>query len=106
MSLKGCLPTPTPVMKAAEEGNPKLKAYLADIRAARGEKELAQSAYHPKINLEVGPNYSDRGGRGSNWTSSFDVMATMRWNLFNSGADKAETEAAESRIRPGASDRL
>ena len=26
-------------------------------------------------------------------------MATMRWNLFNSGADKAETEAAESRIR-------
>mgnify|MGYP000010686196 CR=1 FL=1 len=26
-------------------------------------------------------------------------MATMRWNLFNSGADKAETEAAESRVR-------
>ena len=41
-----------------QEGNPKLKAYLADIRAARGEKELAQSAYHPKINLEVGPNLS------------------------------------------------
>ena len=32
---------PDAVMKAAEEGNPKLKAYLADIRAARGEKELA-----------------------------------------------------------------
>ena len=96
---EGMFADPDAVMKAAEEGNPKLKAYLADIRAARGEKELAQSAYHPKINLEVGPNYSDRGGRGSNWTSSFDVMATMRWNLFNSGADKAETEAAESRIR-------
>ena len=93
---EGMFADPDAVMKAAEEGNPKLKAYLADIRAARGEKELAQSAYHPKINLEVGPNYSDRGGRGSNWTSSFDVMATMRWNLFNSGADKAETEAADS----------
>lgn len=87
------------VLQKAQADNPKMKAYLADIRAARGNKELAQSAYHPKINLEVGPNYSDRSGRGSNWESSFDVMATMRWNVFNSGADKAEVEAAESRIR-------
>ena len=87
------------VLQKAQADNPKMKAYLADIRAARGNKELAESAYHPKINLEVGPNYSDRAGRGSNWESSFDVMATMRWNLFNSGADRAETEAAESRVR-------
>lgn len=87
------------VLEKARADNPKMKAYLADIKAARGNKELAQSAYHPKINLEVGPNYSDRSGRGSNWESSFDIMATMRWNLFNSGADKAEVEASESRIR-------
>ncbi len=87
------------VMKAAEQHNPKLKAYLADIRAARGEKELAESAYHPKINIEAGPNYSDRGGKGNQWRSSMEVMGTLRWNIFNSGADKAETEAAESRIR-------
>lgn len=87
------------VLLKAREDNPKMKAYLADIKAARGDKELAQSTYHPRINLEVGPNYSDRSGRGNQYESSFDIMATMRWNIFNSGADKAEVEAAESRIR-------
>ena len=38
---------------------------MSDIKAARGEKELAESAYHPKINFEVGPSYSDRSGPGS-----------------------------------------
>ena len=66
---------------------------------ARGEKELAESAYHPKINFEVGPSYSDRSGPGSQWTSGVDAGLVMRWNLFNSGADKAGTEAAESRTR-------
>ncbi len=95
----GLYPDIDAVMKAAEQHNPKLKAYLADIRAARGEKELAQSAYHPKISLEAGPTYSDRGGSGSQWRSGFDVVGTVRWNLYNSGADKAEVQASESRIR-------
>ena len=87
------------VMEVADKNNPKLKAYMSDIKAARGEKELAESAYHPKINFEVGPTYSDRSGPGSQWTSGVDAGLVMRWNLFNSGADKAGTEAAESRTR-------
>ena len=87
------------VIAVADKNNPKLKAYMSDIKAARGEKELAESAYHPQINFEVGPSYSDRSGPGSQWTSGMDAGLVMRWNLFNSGADKAETEAAESRIR-------
>lgn len=86
-------------MQVAQKHNPKLQAYMSDIKAARGEKELAESAYHPKINLEVGPSYSDRGGPGNQWTSGVDAMLVMRWNLFNSGADKAEVEASESRTR-------
>ncbi|MFQ8737417.1 MAG: TolC family protein [Bilophila wadsworthia] len=85
-------------MKAAEEGNPKLKAYLADIRAARGERNLHSRPTIRRSILSWAELFGSRR-QGSNWTSSFDVMATMRWNLFNSGADKAETEAAESRIR-------
>ena len=88
-----------PMMEVADKNNPKLKAYMSDIKAARGEKELAESAYHPKINFEVGPSYSDRSGPGSQWTSGVDAGLVMRWNLFNSGADKAGTEAAESRTR-------
>ena len=87
------------VIEVADKNNPKLKAYMSDIKAARGEKELAESAYHPKINFEVGPSYSDRSGPGSQWTSGVDAGLVMRWNLFNSGADKAGTEAAESRTR-------
>ena len=76
-----------------------LEAYIQDIKSARGEEELSRSAYHPSINLEVGPNYTDRGGKGSQWTYSFDVMGTVRWNIFNSGADVAETKAARARVR-------
>lgn len=86
-------------MEAAERSNPKLEAYIQDIKSARGEEELSRSAYHPSINLEVGPNYTDRGGKGSQWTYSFDVMGTVRWNIFNSGADVAETKAARARVR-------
>lgn len=86
-------------MQVAQKNNPKLKAYMADIRASRGEKELAASTYHPNINLEVGPSYADRGGPGNQWESGFDAMLVMRWNLFNSGADKAGVKAAEARTR-------
>ena len=71
------------VMEVADKNNPKLKAYMSDIKAARGEKELAESAYHPKINFEVGPSYSDRSGPGSQWTSGVDAGLVMRWNLYN-----------------------
>ena len=86
-------------MQVAQKNNPKLKAYMADIRASRGEKELAESTYHPNINLEVGPSDPDRRGPGNQWESGFDAMLVMRWNLFNSGADKAGVKAAESRTR-------
>lgn len=66
------------VMEVADKNNPKLKAYMSDIKAARGEKELAESAYHPKINFEVGPSYSDRSGPGSQWTSGVDAGLVMR----------------------------
>ena len=90
---------PEPVFEEAQKHNPKLAAYLQDIRAARAQKELAESAFYPTFNLEAGPSYTDRGGGSDRWIYSFDVLATMRWNVFNSGADVAEREAASARIR-------
>lgn len=86
-------------LEASHSTNPKLKAYLADVQARRGDKGLAESTYHPQINLEAGPSYSDRAGRGSQWEKEMSVGLAMRWNLFNSGADDAEVKAAEARIR-------
>lgn len=87
------------VFEVSEKHNPKLAAYLSDIRAAEGEKELAESAYHPVINLEAGPSYTDRRGPGNQWTKGLGVAVTGRWNIFNSGADEAEVKAAMARVR-------
>ena len=70
------------------------------MRTAVGDKELAESTFYPTINAEVGPTYSDRGGSlRQAWVYNFDAVATMRWNIFNSGADLAERKAAMARIR-------
>lgn len=90
---------PDAVFAQAEQSNPKVAAYMQDIRAARGQRELADSAFYPTLNLEAGPNYTDRGGASDRWIYSFDVMGVVRWNIFNSGADLAERRAASARIR-------
>ena len=90
---------PAMVFEMARKYNPKVAAYMEDIRTARAGRELAESAFYPVFNLEVGPTYSERGGGHDRWTYSFDVLATVRWNLFNSGADLAEWKAASARIR-------
>ena len=87
------------VMDQAKKSNPKLAAYLQDIRASRGERELADAAFSPTLNLEAGPNYSNLGGASDRWVYSFDVMGVVRWNIFNSGADVAERRAASARMR-------
>lgn len=90
---------PESVIQIAESNNPQLAALLQDVRIMRGEKELAESAFYPTINAEAGPSYSNRGGASDRWIYSFDIVGTVRWNIFNSGADLAETRAAGARIR-------
>lgn len=92
-------PTAQAVFELAGKHNPKLAAYLQDIRAARAGRELADSTFHPQFNLEAGPSYTDRGGDTDRWIYSFDVLGVVRWNIFNSGADLAEHRAAAARIR-------
>ncbi len=87
------------VYALAEKSNHKLAAYMSDIRAARAKREEAESAFYPTFNLEAGPDYSNRGGGTDRWIYSFDVLGTVRWNVFNSGADLAEYKAASARIR-------
>lgn len=87
------------VFDAAQKGNPKVSAYLEDVKAARAVKEQARAAYSPTLDLEAGPSYSDRDGKSQLWTAEFGVAAVVRWNIFNSGADAAENKAAAARIR-------
>ena len=87
------------VLEKAKKSNPNLAAYLQDIRATRAERDLADSAFSPALNLEAGPNYTNLGGTSDRWVYSFDVMGVVRWNIFNSGADVAERRAASARMR-------
>lgn len=93
---------PTLVFEQAEESNPTLAAYMEDVRTATAGRELTESAFYPSFNLTAGPNYYTRGWKDDyddSWTWSFDVMLSMTWNLFNSGADVAAYKADSARIR-------
>ena len=87
------------MLKAAQKGNPKVAAYMEDVKAANAVREQARSAYSPSLSIEAGPSYSDRDGKSELWTAEVGVAAVVRWNLFNSGADVAESKAAAARIR-------
>lgn len=92
-------PNANAVFRLAEKNNPKIKAYIQDTRALQADKQLAESAFYPTINVEVGPSHSNRNKFDDRWTSTFEAVGTVRWNLFNSGADVAATRAANARIR-------
>lgn len=87
------------VLEAARKGNPKVAAYLEDVNAATAAREQVKAAYNPSLSLEAGPSFSDRDGKSELWTAEVGVAAVIRWNLFNSGADVAESRAAAARIR-------
>jgi outer membrane protein TolC len=63
----------------------------ADFASTRGN--MARAAYRPQVVLHAGfeadrQRFVNRGG--ANWLAS----VSMRWNLFNGGADKARVEEA------------
>jgi len=87
------------VLALARKNNPKVAAFMEDVKAARAVKKQVKAAYSPTIDLEIGPSYSDRDGKREMFTAEFGVSAVMRWNLFNSMADVNENKAAAARIR-------
>lgn len=91
--------TPQGLLELAEKHNPKLRAFLYDVRAARAGRELADAAMYPSFQLEAGPDYARYGRNEDRWTYSFDVLASMRWNLYNSGGDRDSQKAHSARIR-------
>ncbi|MDD6088421.1 MAG: TolC family outer membrane protein [Desulfovibrionaceae bacterium] len=87
------------LIREAQRNNPKVQAYIRDVKAAKAVKDQARAAYMPSFSIEAGPSYSERANRSDAWTAEFDVSGVVRWNIFNSGADVAENKAASARIR-------
>ena len=95
----------------ANEMNPVLKAAANDIKAAKYERESAQSNYYPKFTLELDGNLNndlngedgvtgtgaftnDVGGHSNNYSA----MVRMRYNLYAGGKDLAREKEAAYRI--------
>ncbi len=87
------------VLRDARKFNPKVSAFMEDVIAARARKEQANSSFGPSVAIEAGPSYSERDRISRMWTFEFGIAAVVRWNIFNSGADVAESKAAAARIR-------
>ncbi len=84
-------------LTATEQGNPKVLALNADIKEADARVRLAESAYQPKLNLELASSYDDQTQGDPSWVFANEAMVRMRWNLFNGKQDKYAVQAASSR---------
>jgi adhesin transport system outer membrane protein len=84
-------------VKTAQVCNPKLAAFAADIRAAKGDIGAKRSSFLPKVNFELSSTYEDQVESSVTYSHNNAAMIRARWNLFNGGSDKAARDAASSR---------
>lgn len=84
-------------IEIAQGCNPKLAAFAADIRAAKGEFGAKKSSFLPKVNLELSSTYEDQAESSTTYSHNNAAMVRARWNLYNGGSDRAAREAASSR---------
>lgn len=80
--------------KAAGVSRPELREARLASSLAETESAGARAAYLPQISFRAGfeadrQTFATRGG--ASWLAS----ATLRWNVFNGGSDKASIGAAE-----------
>ena len=87
------------VLRDAMTYNPLLAAFIKDIMVARANKQLADAAFHPVINLQLSANYSDRDAKDAPWSYNANAAANASWNLYSHGMDTAGANAAAARVR-------
>lgn len=82
----------------AQENNPVVYIASNDISAARYQYEQAKGSYYPAFNFETSQEWGDELNGSDGDTDEFKVMLTMRYNLYNGGADEAESRRAAYQI--------
>ncbi|MDL2216707.1 TolC family protein [Desulfovibrio sp. OttesenSCG-928-M14] len=104
----GLIKTPAPkktfasaeaVRETTLEFNPALKSSFAEVRAAQGERGQAESRYHPFIDFQTGPSWSERDSEAGIRTSEYVGELRMNWEFFSGGADRANVAMSNAKIR-------
>lgn len=82
----------------ARANNRTLMITRTDIRVSEREVEGTESAFYPKLNLEVSAsrNRNIDGTRGDD--SDASALLVMRWNLYRGGSDTAQRNVALGRM--------
>jgi len=101
----GVAPTATEALQLAYQQNPALLSTIENIIAAQQEVASKRGVYSPRLDLQARKNL-DVSSDGSNSTSAADVLElTLRFNLFNGGADRAAVNQTLERLNVGEAQR-
>lgn len=86
------------LQERARANNRTLKITKTDIRVSERELEGTESAFYPKVNLELSAsrNRNLDGTRGDDNDAS--ALLVMRWNLYRGGSDTAQRNVALGRM--------
>lgn len=94
---------PYPSMEAAlsdsQSKNPKVKALIADVQAAKAQKELDKANFHPQLYFEVGPSYQWQVQGSQTYEWGTDVMLRVSWNIFDGFYDFYNVKGSAARMR-------
>jgi adhesin transport system outer membrane protein len=85
-------------LSQAFERHPTLRVAQVDVDAARFQYEQSKSGYFPTLSVEASHSwYDDAGGYEGESTETL-AMLRLRYNLFNGGSDKANSESAAYKL--------
>lgn len=78
--------------------NPTEKIFVADIKVAKSDVDIAEVDYYPKVDLQAEYSHLEGADGDEDETESAMLMLRLRWNLYRGGSDMANKRAALARV--------
>lgn len=103
----GALPTDLELgVNTARAKNPTVAITESDIKVADAQVKVADSAFYPKLNLEMtaSRSYNTDGSIGK--VAKYNALFVVRWNLYRGGADLENRRQALGALAQAKSQRL
>ncbi|THK40803.1 type I secretion protein TolC [Methylophaga sp. SB9B] len=82
-------------VKIAYNQHPTLRTALANHEASLAQENAAKSAFHPRVDLDLGASANNNLDGEPGHDKGLYAMFRLQYNLLNGGADKARIEQIE-----------
>lgn len=83
---------------AALTSNFTVLASVVDIEEARSQYKGTESSNYPSVDLVVSGDYGNDIGGTEGVDENYSAVLELSWNVFNGGADKANSRAAQQQV--------